>query len=136
MSKEQVKRVIYSEPMTIVFWGDGTKTMARCDEVDHYDELTGFLMCVFKRMMPPKLMRQMLSTFVYGDNPKYIKRIVPKKEREAQKVRFIGAKRNNPIEFTVDAFVDPNLVTEYSRNKSAEDFVDMLDNLLEIFSEE
>ena len=67
-------RVIYSNPVTVVFWDDGTKTLSRCDKVDTYDELTGFMLCVWKKTLPPKLFRDMLSKFVYGDDPKYIKR--------------------------------------------------------------
>lgn len=136
MNTPKIKKVTYSKPVTVIRWDDDTITKSFCDDVDNYDELTGFMLCVWKKMIPAKTMRKMFANFVYGDNPKYIKRIVPKKEREAQKVRFIGATRNNPIEFTVDAFVDPKLSTEYFAGKSAEDFVDALDNLLAIFSED
>ena len=74
----KIKKVIYSNPVTVVFWDDGdgkiTKTMSRCDSADTYDELTGFLMCVMKKTMRAKDMRRMLANYVYGDNPKYIKR--------------------------------------------------------------
>lgn len=129
----RIKKVTYSKPVTLIRWDDDTITKAFCDEVDNYDELTGFLMCVIKKMVPAKEMRKLFSKYVYGDDPKYIKRIVPKKEREAQKVRFIGA--NQPIEFTMDASIDPKLTSEYFVEKSAEDFVNALDDLLAIFNE-
>lgn len=129
----RIKKVTYSKPVTLIRWDDDTITKAFCDEVDNYDELTGFLMCVIKKMVPAKEMRKLFSKYVYGDDPKYIKRIMPKKEREAQKVRFIGA--NQPIEFTMDAFIDPKLTSEYFVEKSAEDFVNALDDLLAIFNE-
>lgn len=77
----RIKKVTYSKPVTIIRWDDDTITKAFCDEVDNYDELTGFLMCIIKKMVPAKEMRKLFSQYVYGDDPKYIKRIVPKKER-------------------------------------------------------
>lgn len=70
----QIKKVIYSNPVTVVFWKDGTKTMSRCDEYDNYDELTGFLMCVMKKAMKAKDMRKMLEDYVYGNDKEKIKR--------------------------------------------------------------
>ena len=77
----RIKKVTYSKPVTIIRWDDDTLTKSFCDEVDNYDELTGFLMCIIKKMVPAKEMRKLFSKYVYGDDPKYIKRIVPKKER-------------------------------------------------------
>lgn len=78
----RIKKVTYSKPVTIIRWDDDTITKSFCDEVDNYDELTGFLMCVIKKMVPAKEMRKLFSKYVYGDDPKYIKRIVPKKDRK------------------------------------------------------
>ena len=78
--KANIKRVIYSEPATIVFWDDGTKTISKCDEQDEYDELTGFLMCVLKKKVPHKQWRKALKKYVYGNDPKYVKRDVVKDE--------------------------------------------------------
>lgn len=76
--KAKIERVIYSEPATIVFWDDGTKTISKCDEQDEYDELTGFLMCVLKKKVPHKQWRKALKKYVYGNDPKYVKRDVVK----------------------------------------------------------
>lgn len=76
--KSNIKRVIYSEPATIVFWDDGTKTISKCDKQDEYDELTGFLMCVLKKKVPHKQWRKALKKYVYGNDPKYVKRDVVK----------------------------------------------------------
>ncbi len=76
--KVKIERVIYSEPATIVFWDDGTKTISKCDEQDEYDELTGFLMCVLKKKVPHKQWRKALKKYVYGNDPKYVKRDVVK----------------------------------------------------------
>lgn len=75
-------KVIYSNPVTIVFWDDNTKTISKCDEADTYNELTGFMLCMLKKNMPPKNMRNMLNQFVYGEDKKYIKRNVPKQKKK------------------------------------------------------
>ena len=66
----KIKKVIYSNPVTIVIWDDGTKTKSRCDAEDMYDELNGFMLCVFKKIMPAKEMRRMFAECVYGDGDK------------------------------------------------------------------
>ena len=44
-----VKEVIYNDPVTVINWTDGVKTVVRCQPGDTYDEKTGFLLCVAKR---------------------------------------------------------------------------------------
>lgn len=78
----KIKKVIYSNPVTIVIWDDGTKTKSRCDAEDMYDELTGFMLCVFKKIMPAKEMRKMFETYVYGDSDK-IKRDKTKNDKKS-----------------------------------------------------
>ena len=87
----KIERVIYSNPVTVVIWGDGTKTKSRCDSQDTYDELTGFMLCVFKKIMPAKEMRKMFKTYVYGDNDK-IKR---DKTRSNKKSLWVEGWRDN-----------------------------------------
>ena len=70
----KIKRVIYSKPVTCIVWEDGTMTKARCDNIDTYDELSGFMLCVFKKLMHAKQMRKLFADYVYGDDPKKIKR--------------------------------------------------------------
>ena len=47
----EIKRVIHNNPATIVFWGDGTKTVVKCQEDDRhgYSERVGLLMCIAKK---------------------------------------------------------------------------------------
>ena len=44
-----IKRVIFNDPATIVYWKDGTKTVARCQEGDTFNKETGLLMCIAKK---------------------------------------------------------------------------------------
>lgn len=46
----RVEKVIYSPPATIVFWGDGTKTVVKCHYGDTYSKELGFLYCCAKHM--------------------------------------------------------------------------------------
>lgn len=45
-----IKKVIYDPPATIVYWGDGTKTVVKCCEADIYDAEKGFAMAVIKKL--------------------------------------------------------------------------------------
>lgn len=67
----EIKKVIYSDPATIVLWTDGTKTVVKCQENDVYDEQTGLLMCIAKK--------------AYGNNGKFndiLRKWEPKFEEE------------------------------------------------------
>ena len=44
-----IKKVIFNEPATIVFWADGTKTVVKCDEDDIWDPEKGLAMAVTKK---------------------------------------------------------------------------------------
>ena len=45
-----IKKVIYNNPATIVFWSDNTKTIAKCHGEDTYDWRVGFLTAVVKKL--------------------------------------------------------------------------------------
>ena len=57
-----IKNIIFSDPCTIVFWGDGTKTIVRCGEDEHFDPEKGIAMALMKK--------------VYGPRHKYMKYII------------------------------------------------------------
>lgn len=44
-----IKKVIFNEPATIVFWSDGTKTVVKCGEDDIWDPEKGLAMAVTKK---------------------------------------------------------------------------------------
>lgn len=51
----RIKNVIFNDPATIVFWGDGTKTVVKCDpEYDFYDPEKGLTMAIIKKMFGNK----------------------------------------------------------------------------------
>jgi hypothetical protein len=100
MEKTAIKRVIYSDPVTTIIWDDGSKTQSRCDERDNFDELTGFMMCVFKKIMKHKDMRQMFDTFVYGDDKHYVKRDKVKQTNNVKKTN--NFKKTNNTDWLTD----------------------------------
>ena len=131
----RIKKVTYSKPVTIIRWDDNTLTKSFCDEVDNYDELTGFLMCIIKKMVPAKEMRKLFSKYVYGDDPKYIKRIVPKKERRKGK--------SSPWCYTSPTFTKPitleldrDTAEEISKAYGIEEFINALDELVTLLNGE
>lgn len=48
-SVNQIKRVKYDKPWTIVWWKDGEVTRSKCADTDVYSESAGFNACVAKR---------------------------------------------------------------------------------------
>ncbi len=48
--KFQIKKVIFSNPATIVLWEDGTKTIVKCGENDIYDPEKGLALCFMKKI--------------------------------------------------------------------------------------
>ena len=50
----EIKKVIFNEPATIVFWSDGSKTVVKCGENDFYDHEKGLAMCIVKRFLGNK----------------------------------------------------------------------------------
>lgn len=52
--KEDIKKVIFNDPATIVYWKDGTKTVVKCQDGDVYDKEKGLAMCVTKKFFGNK----------------------------------------------------------------------------------
>lgn len=59
-----VKKVIYNNPCTIVFWSDDTKTTAKCDERDTYSPETGLLTAVFKKLVGNKFLPRLVQDWL------------------------------------------------------------------------
>ena len=49
MSTASIKNVIFAPPATIVYWSDGSKTVAKCSEKDVFDPEKGLAMAIAKR---------------------------------------------------------------------------------------
>lgn len=63
-----ITKVIYSDPATIVFWSDDTKTVAKCYGEDVYSPETGLSICVLKKLFGVSSVRELFEDWVmYGN---------------------------------------------------------------------
>lgn len=53
-SPVRIKKVIFNNPATVVFWEDGTKTVVRVQDGEVFDKEKGFVMAVLKKMFGNK----------------------------------------------------------------------------------
>ena len=51
INEAYIQRVLYNNPVTVVFWSDGTKTVSKCAGNDIYSKETGLAICVMKKMV-------------------------------------------------------------------------------------
>ena len=82
-----IERIIYNPPATIVFWNDGTKTIAKCEYGDIYTKEMGFMLCVLKKKYGNKTFHDMLHKYVYDvpDVPNKDGMVVWSKEEEKKR---------------------------------------------------
>lgn len=59
-----IKEVIYSDPATIVFWSDGTKTISKCIYPDVYSKETGLSLCILKKIFGGVALRRLLEDWI------------------------------------------------------------------------
>lgn len=50
----KIKKVIFNNPATIVYWSDNTKTVVKCQEGDTYSKEVGLAMCISKKYLGNK----------------------------------------------------------------------------------
>lgn len=49
-----IRKVIFNDPATIVYWSDGTKTVVKCQEGDWFDPEKGLAMAISKKALGNK----------------------------------------------------------------------------------
>ena len=49
INMQRIKKVIFNNPATIVFWSDGSKTVVKCGENDAFDPEKGLAMAISKK---------------------------------------------------------------------------------------
>lgn len=47
----EIKNAYFNDPVTVVMWEDGTKTMVRCQNGDAYSPETGLALCIAKKSL-------------------------------------------------------------------------------------
>lgn len=113
-----IKKIMYKPPATIIFWNDGTKTVAVCEKGDVYNRELGFALCVLKKKYGNKKVHDMLDKYVHSvskyskndgamvweDKPKEKK---PNGDRKRVRVhskpdKYLKLNPNRCFEFTVE----------------------------------
>lgn len=59
-----ITRVVYNDPATIVFWNDGTKTVAKAHGNDYYSPDIGLMICCFKKLTSGSALKSLISDWV------------------------------------------------------------------------
>lgn len=61
----QANQVIFNPPATVIYWNDGTKTVAMCSDQDTFSEEFGFAMACAKKLFHPydKLQEQIQNAY-------------------------------------------------------------------------
>ena len=49
-----IKKVIFHNPATIVYWNDNSKTVVKCKEGDTFDKEKGLALCISKKLLEDK----------------------------------------------------------------------------------
>ena len=74
VSEPSIKKVIFNDPATIVFWSDGSKTVVKCQDGDIYDPEKGLAMAISKKALGNK-----------GNYCNEFKKWLPEDEEEEEK---------------------------------------------------
>lgn len=54
VKSDSIKNVIFNNPVTVVIWNDGTKTLVKCQPDDTYSKELGLAMCIAKKFFGNK----------------------------------------------------------------------------------
>lgn len=46
-----IEKIIFNDPVTVVFWSDGDKTLVRCNENDEFSEYYGVVAAITKKFV-------------------------------------------------------------------------------------
>lgn len=86
MNYLNIQRVIFNNPVTVVIWKDGTKTIVRAKDGDKYDKEKGLALCVMKKVFGNKSkFNNILHEWVDKDDEEEYSRKFKKLEKECIK---------------------------------------------------
>lgn len=60
---KEITKVIFSNPATIVFWKDGTKTVSQCQKGDVFNKETGLAMCIVRKLTGNKRYNEVFEKY-------------------------------------------------------------------------
>lgn len=61
--EKEIDKVVFSDPATIVFWKDGTKTVTKCSKGDTFNKETGLAMCIIRKLCNNKHYNHVFEKF-------------------------------------------------------------------------
>ena len=112
-----VKKVIFHDPATIIYWGDGTKTVVKCMAGDVFNPELGMAMCMLKRMLdPPSYARYKKHTQEYVN--RYLKK--SQKTEDCNSVKSVKLLDSNLTNVTANPLT--TLIDLLKGNIEIEDF--------------
>lgn len=86
LEKVYIEKVIYNNPVTVVIWSDGTKTVSKCHGNDVYSRETGLAVCIMKKLVGTTETRNIFMDWVPEDNKSVVRLAdVRKKIKERNK---------------------------------------------------
>lgn len=88
----EIEKVIFNDPATIVFWGNGDKTVVKCGKDDIYDPEKGLAMAISKRFLGNE-----------GNYFNVFKKWLPKEEHKTELSEEAEAYVKNDIKAVADA---------------------------------
>ena len=71
-----IKKVIFNNPATVVYWIDNTKTVVKCGENDVWDPEKGLAMAIVKKLSGNK-----------GNYNKIFNKYIPKEQKNQQSIK-------------------------------------------------
>lgn len=83
--KQEIDKVIFNDPATIIKWKDGTKTVVKCRQGDIYNREVGFMMCIMK--------------YLCGNQSNATKKFIAKYCGESEKDDSINNTDNDEIDY-------------------------------------
>ena len=91
VSAPSIKKVIFNDPATIVFWSDGSKTVVKCQDGDIYDPEKGLAMAISKKALGNK-----------GNYCNEFKKWLPEDEEDVAEFRF----DSSDFEVRINSLID------------------------------
>ena len=91
ISVPSIKKVIFNDPATIVFWSDESKTVVKCQDGDIYDPEKGLAMAISKKALGNK-----------GNYCNEFKKWLPEDEEDVAEFRF----DSSDFEVRINSLID------------------------------
>ena len=118
-----IKKVIFNNPATIVYWADGSKTVVKCSEDDEYVPETGVAMAILKYIIGGSYYRQITKVV---DELGFDATTVKANKRKAKKAKAanVVADTNNATDTDTSVFspFSEESVAEMAKNTEEDIF--------------